>query len=185
MKQINMQDTPSHQEFMSNKIYYKYTPMSYVDVVDFMKEHADAYVVCDAKEDIEKTYQYIVEHTEKELLERVIVSIYRQEDLAIIRATYPFQHIMLRQYENYPHNYYELISFCLNNRIQAVTIKEKYFVEDDVSLFQKYNIKLYVAVVDSLPKYSDYVKKMGRNNVGVVSNFIYENDMMYIQGENE
>lgn len=185
VKQIDKKDTPSYQEFISSKIYNKYTPMSYIDVVEFMKRHLDAYIVCDAKENIEKSYRYIVDHTEEELLDRVIVSIYRKEDLKTISAVYPFQNIMLRQYNNYPHNYYELISFCLDNNIQAITIEENYFINDDISLFQKYNIKLYVAVVDSLPKFSDYRKKIGKHNVGVVSNFIYENDMMYIQGENK
>lgn len=183
--QISREDTPSYQEFISSLIYHKYTPMSYQDLVRFMKEKQDCYIVCDMKEDIAKSCRYIVEHTEKELLDRVIISIYRTEDLKTVKEVYPFSHIMMRQYENYPHNYSELISFCLENDIQAVAIKEKYFNRDDMHLFEEHNIKLYVAVVDSLQKYSEYQKRMEENEVGIVSNFIYENDMTYIQGESK
>lgn len=185
--QISTEDTPDLKTFCNTKVYKKYIPMTYEDAVDFLREHQDARLVIDAKESVEDTYRYIVNHTEEDLLDQIIVSLYRYNDLEVVKKIYPFEHVMFRQHEVYPVNYTELIAFCLEHNIQAVNINQKYFIEDDMSLFEKYNIKLYVAVVDSLREYSDYRKTSGggQNGIGVVSNYIYENDMVYIQGENE
>lgn len=183
--QVNQEDAPDLETFCNTRVYKKYTPMTYENAVDFLKEHQDAMLVIDTKENIEDTYQYIVNHTEEELLDQIIVSLYRYDDLEIVKKIYPFEHVMFRQHEVYPVNYTELIAFCLEHNIQAININEKYFLNDNMDLFEQYNIKLYVAVVDSLKMYSDYKKMIEEDNVGIVSNFIYENDMTFVQGENK
>lgn len=183
--QINQEDAPDLETFRDTKVYKKYTPMTYEDAVEFLKEYQDVMLVIDTKENIEDTYQYIVNHTEEELLDQIIVSLYRYDDLEIVKKIYPFEHVMFRQHEVYPVNYTELIAFCLEHNIQAININEKYFLNDNMDLFEQYNIKLYVAVVDSLKMYSDYKKVIEEDNVGIVSNFIYENDMTFVQGENK
>lgn len=184
--QIKQEDAPDSKTFNSTKVFKKYTSMTYEDAVNFLKEHKDARLVIDTKEDVADTYKYIVANTEEELLSQIIVSLYRFDDLEMVKNIYPFKYVMYRQHEVYPINYTELIAFCLEHNIQAVNINEKYFLQDDMSLFEKYNIKLYIAVTDSLKEYSEYRKMSGeQNRIGVVSNFIYENDMAYIQGEHK
>lgn len=178
---VEAESIPAYAEFRKQKIYHKYTPLSFDDILEFLQEHPDAYVICDTKEDISKTYEYIckrIKETDEKLFNQIIASGYLISDLQEIKGIYPFENLMLRQHEVYPVNYSELIKNCMENNIRAVNINEMYFKKDDMKMFEKYNIKLYIAVVDSLETYQKCNEKY--ENIGIVSNFLYEDDTKYI-----
>ena len=179
--QIKKEETPTYEEFKNTVIYGKYTPMSFLDVLNFMNEHEDVYIACDTKENVEETYKYIVsiakENNMEYLLERIIVSFYKYDDYYIIKQIYPFKNYMIRQQEVYPQNYYELAKFCLDNNIKVVNISTEYIDKDDYSILLDKNIILFAETIDSLGKY-EYYKEKGIK--GAITNFLYEEDLKYI-----
>lgn len=50
-EQIPREYLPTLEQFKQARILSKYTPLSFRDVVDWMKSHSDAYMVLDVKED--------------------------------------------------------------------------------------------------------------------------------------
>ncbi|MFR4578776.1 MAG: hypothetical protein ACLT76_03125 [Clostridium fessum] len=75
-KQIPREYLPTLEQFKQVDLS-KYTPLSFRDVVDWMKSHSDAYMVLDVKEDAKETYTWIVEHFKEndEMLNHLVVSL--------------------------------------------------------------------------------------------------------------
>jgi glycerophosphoryl diester phosphodiesterase len=173
---------PTLSEFKATSINYKYTPLSFNDLLDFMTTHHDVYICCDTKEDVTESYNYIVNAIRKKGMEahldKIIVSFYRFEDYDKIMNVYPFKNAMIRQHEVYPTNYSKIIEMCIKKNIHVCNINEIFFTQDDMTHFKKLNIKLYVAVVDKLSSAKHYFQ-CGAS--GIISNWITENDLQYIK----
>lgn len=167
--------------FMNTKVYHKYDPMSCMDMFNFMIEHDDVYVMCDMKDDLSDSYQYLVQTAidkgMPELLDRIVVSIYNYDDLQTINNIYKFEEIMIRQYINSPHKYSELLQICKENDIHAVSISACYADDEGISQLANHNIHIYVAICDYISDMQVYTE-LGIN--GAVSNFLYEDDWKYV-----
>lgn len=180
---IGEDSIPSYEEFMNTPICYKYSPMDCDMMIEFMNLNDDVYVACDVKDGETESFEYLVERAyEMELdsvLDRIIVSFYDYDDYNAIHNVYDFSNWAIRQYENSPHNYYELCEFCLENSIPVVMVKEVYLkAGDDISVLTEHGITVLCAVVNSLSSMKEY-GKLGVS--GFVSDFIYEDDMQYIE----
>ena len=169
---------PSFEEFMSTKIFMKYTPMSIEDMIDFMKAHEDLYVAVDCKEEPAKVYSSLVNAASSmnasEILERIIVSLYKTEDVAKVKSVYPFRNFALRQY-GWQHNWYDLAEFCVKNSIHVVNVWD--FVADTdpegIKILLDKNIHVWAAPINSLRQMQRY-KDLGIT--GAVSDYLSESD---------
>lgn len=170
-----------YKTFMNKKIFYKYTPMDCTMMINFMKEHNDLYVACDMKGNVADAYSYLVnkayEMHAQEILDRIIVSIYKYEDYEMILNIHEFENVMMRQYSS-GNNYYELAEFCINNDIHAVSISQSYINDEGVRLLQEKGIHIYVAVVDYISTMKKYYS-LGAD--GAVTSYLQEDDWQYIQ----
>lgn len=180
---ISEKSIPTFAEFMSTPIHYKYTPMSCYDMIRFLEEHEDCYAACDFKNDGMETFSFLVNAAKEmdceEILERIIVSFYSYEDYALITQVYPFKNWAIRQYENEPHNYYELAAFCKKNNIPVCMVKKKYLdAGDDISVLTENGITVFVAVVNELYDLKQY---MNQGVSGCVSDYLYESDLQYLR----
>lgn len=176
MPQIKKEEKPSYEEFMSSKIFSEYTPMSFEDLLEFMRIYQDMYVAIDCKEDISKTYQYIVDmannKNQQEILNRIIVSFYRYEDYDKVNSIYPFKNYAIRQYPNLVHDWNELLSFCLQKKIYVVNVSKKYVNKKELKPFLENGIKIFVETVDTKSE----MKKLQKEGVsGFITNSLYEN----------
>lgn len=175
---ISEKNIPDYKTFMETPIFKEYTPMSGKDMLVFMQEYEDCYVACDFKEGIEgiKVLVDLAKNNSMEsILDRVIISFYAYEDFYSINEIYNFTNWAVRQYENLPHNYYELAEFCVRNRIPVCMVKQKYLQEgDDISILINNGIKVWTAVVNNFEDI-EYYKELGVS--GFVSDFIHENDI--------
>ena len=169
---------PSLEVFSAAKIFMKYHPMTAEDMIGFMAAHDDLYVAGDSKYDPVIIYSALVETARKmnaeNVLSRVIVSLYSTDDVARVKAVYPFQHFVLRQY-GWRHNWYELAAFCLKNDIHVVNIFS-YVIDADpegVKILVSKGIRIYAAVVNSLKQLQRY-KDLGIT--GAVSDYLSEED---------
>lgn len=174
--QVERSLLPSKEEYCQTKIDNKYTMISFADVVEYMKEWGDIYLVCDAKEDVEETYSTICKIADYNLdvLNRIVVSLYREEDFDIVKSIYPFKHFAIRQYENLPRSADEIINICKEKQINIVNVGTAYCDTDTIKAYKKNGLFVYVAVVNDI-SYFDMLRENGVH--GIVSDFIYE-DMM-------
>ena len=170
---------PDYEEFMNTPIHSLYTPMSCYDMITFMNKYDDCYVACDFKDGEADTFEFLVNAAWQmncvDILDRIIVSFYSYEQYREIKAVFKFKNWAIRQYENEPHNYYELAEFCLKNRIPVVMIKAAYLdAGDDISVLTENGITVFNAVINNLEEYREY-EKQGVS--GCVSDFISEKDL--------
>ncbi len=179
-----------YETFRKIKPYHLYTPMSYADMVDFMKTHNDLYVAADVKGDINvkgdvaKTYRYMIDEAKKknatEILDRIIVSSYVYADYEKIMKLYSFKCSTMRQHAVSPNNYYELAKFCVEHNIHVVNVSQCFLDDPGVKLLMSKGIKIYVAVVDYISD-AEYFKKKGVS--GFVTNYLFED--MFKGGNND
>lgn len=137
--QIVREQLPTLEQFKNTLIFSKYTPLSFRDVVNWMRKHSDAYMVLDVKEDPKETYTWIVEHfkEDEEILNHLVLSCYDSQDLKAVLGIYPFKNYMLRQYVNNPDKFDEIISDCNEYHIKAVSVDLKYKTDEKNTRYQK------------------------------------------------
>lgn len=180
---ISENDIPTFKEFMSTPVYHKYTPMSCYDMIRFLAEHEECYAACDFKGDGTKTFSFLVQAAKdmdcEKVLDRIIVSFYSYKDYEEISQVYAFHNWAIRQYQNEPHNYYELAEFCLNHNIPVCMIQTDYLdAGDDISVLTDNGITIFAAVVNEL---SDMEQYLHQGVSGCVSDYLYEADFQYIE----
>ena len=176
---LNMDYIHDYETFMRSKIHFVYSPQSILDMLLFMNNHPDVYVAADVKRnDIESGYRYLVKAAKQQglmfVLDRIIVSVYSIEDFKIAKAIYPFKNYSMRQYINNPHSYYDLIKLCVENQIHVVSLSQCYADDEGAKELLRHGIHVFVAVEDDMAVYFNYKEK---GFSGVVSNFLYEDDI--------
>ena len=131
------------------------------------------YIVCDAKEDVEETYLSICKTADynPDVLNRIVVSLYRADDFDIVKDIYPFKHLAIRQYENLPRSADEIINICKEKQINIVNVGTAYCDTDTIKAYKENGLFVYAAVVNDI-SYFDKLRDIGVD--GIVSDFIYE-----------
>ncbi len=123
----------SYEEFMGQKICGKYTPMSFKDLMDFMKDHPDMLLVLDGKydgaEDVRRQYGDIVK-TAKEcdegLPERMIPQIYNEDMYDVIKEAYDWKSVIFTWYKLNEDTLDpgEIFDFCDSKGIRVCTMED-------------------------------------------------------------
>ena len=126
----------NYDDFINNKIYQKYTPMSFNDLLDFMISHDDIIVFTDIKHDTEPekmklAYEYIVNaikgKNRLDLLDRFVISFYNYDDYFLAKSVYDFKHFAMRKYPNYRLSINKILKFCKENNIEYLNIFSQYY----------------------------------------------------------
>jgi glycerophosphoryl diester phosphodiesterase len=176
--EMSKPDLMDFQTFIKENIYFFYSPQSVHDMIHFMKIHPDVYMATDIKNaNLTKGYLDIVkcanDSDATDVLDRIIASVYTDNDLSDVQRSYPFRQIVIRQYINHPHNYSELAALCIRNNIHVVNVSACYAEDEGIKWLHSKGIHTYIAVVDFLSDMSEY-RKLGFE--GCVSNYIDEDD---------
>ncbi|GAA4859276.1 hypothetical protein GCM10023310_43100 [Paenibacillus vulneris] len=117
----------SKEEFMSQKIMNKYTPMDITRIMELMRQFPDMYIVTDTKETqsnlVRQQFQIIVSaaNHDPELLNRVIPQIYNQGMLDDIKSIYDFHNIIYTLYMS-PDTNEQVIEFVKKQNIKVITL---------------------------------------------------------------
>lgn len=161
--------------FYRLNIYGLYRPMSIYDLLSWMEENENAYILPDFKGEIRAQLQEILRlippTDSKKLKERIIVRIREFADLEQVSDLIPLTQIMLRKYNTSSNTYAEILKWCVDNKIGAVAFTREKANDKILKEFANRGIKVYVGVVDYLSDYHFYQNKVA---FGVVSNFINE-----------
>ena len=126
----------SYEEFISAKIYGKYTTMSFKDFAELIKDYPDIYVVLDGKygednkEEVPIEYKKIyniLSESAPELLDHIIPQIYYEEMLEQIMDVYKWKSVIYTWYgfDNDPDfDAKKEIDFAVQNGIEVITLNE-------------------------------------------------------------
>lgn len=123
MQYLVEENVLDYNSFINGKEFFIFTPMSVLDMLNYMSSHEDLYVSIDAKNKRDNNYniysklvELAFENKASHLLDRCIANFYSFEDYYNVMRLYPFKNIVMRQYAEWPQNYYDLVSFCKKKR---------------------------------------------------------------------
>lgn len=156
---ISSKSIPTLEEFLSVPIYGKYTPMSFKDLCEVVTRYPDIWIITDSKytekEDVEKQFKIMVETAQElgaeDVLDRLVIQIYNESMLEVLRNIYPFQSYIFTLYQrwdNSPEQFLEIARWCVNNRIDAITMNDWRATEEVLALADRYDIDVYVHTVN-------------------------------------
>lgn len=174
---------PSYEEFMNNRVYYKYHPTSALQLLQYMNEHGDMYLVSDIKYEDPATITAImqdivdlaIEHDMADVLDRFIVQFYFEQNYYDLHAIYPFKNYIYSLYAEKIKDFQNAANFCVQNNIPVVLMRSSW-VKDETTLqvFHENNIKVYVYTLNNL---TNIYERMSQGVYGFVSDYAYEKDL--------
>lgn len=168
----------TYNEFKNLKAYGKYQPLDFSTLAQILKIHKDIYIITDTKsmdkDTFSKQITYIVNTAKKvdpSILDRVVIQIYNENMYSWVNNIYPFKNILYSTYMS-PINSKDIISFCQEKHIPAVTLASDQVNVQIVDELYRNNIKVFVQTVNDEDQRSIY-KSMGA--WGVYSDFLTGN----------
>lgn len=162
---------PTLESFLANPVYEKYTALSAKDILTWMSEHPDAYMITDTKDDlstvinvlVEDAYELSVGNETKtsalsaemnDVLNRTIVQIYNEEDDVKVREIHYFEHMIftlyMRGFEKTAEDFEDVSAYCKNHNIDAITMWASWWNPDYAQIKENYNVGVYVHTVNDL-----------------------------------
>ncbi len=168
--------------YVTEKINHKYTPLTAEDLLTLLMEREDAYLITDSKEvdKVTVTAQFtaLVDIAEKlgcpEVLDRVVVQIYNQEMLDVVREVYPFEHWIFTLYMLTNPDLDEIGTFCVEEGIDVVTMDSSVFTTAKAAILNGYDLKIYVHTLNRLDEI--YAARLN-GGYGVYSDIISQEDL--------
>ncbi len=173
---------PSEAEFLSEKIYGYLTPLSFNDLCYLMRKCPDMYIVTDTKYvDAERMVPEFEIMTDtladfQDIQDRIIIQVYTKEMFDIV-AGLGYRQVLLTLYniwEGDTAEFTELCRYCVNEKIDTITIREKYYDLEIQKIADRYGIFLYLHTINDIDIAKDYIKKGVQ---GVYTDTIMPNDM--------
>lgn len=171
--------------YVTEKINYKYTPLTAEDLLTLLIEYEDAFLITDSKEVDEDTvtaqFTALVEIAENlgcpEVLDRVVVQIYNQEMLDVVRDIYPFQNWIFTLYMLTDPDLDEIGAFCEAEGIDVVTIDSVVFTKEKGDILNSYDVKIFTHTLNRL---MDVEWGRYRGAYGVYSDILTQADLELI-----
>lgn len=160
----------SAEEFLNTPIYWKYTPMSFEDLLKLLDEYPDAFVTIDSKQYSVRNYQRTLEdyaqyreiainagleHT----LGQIIPELYNSAMYSGTTLVYKFPAYLYSLWQEYSiEELNDIADFCQANQIQAVSLYCEYWSEDVQKIFDERDILVYIYTINDEEKAREYVK---------------------------
>lgn len=173
-------EVPDSELFLNTPIYGKYTPMSLLDLYEYMDEHEDIYIVFDSKysSDVNGQYSLIVntalDNDLEHVLDRIVVQLYYEEMLQEVEGVYSFDNYL---YTLYYIGYYDpdkIGEFCKNNDIPVLVMPYDTMNETIKSDMKNYPVKIYLHTVNDADKAQELIT-LGAD--GIYTDMITENEV--------
>lgn len=175
---------PTYDEFMNNRIYYKYHPSDAMQLLTYMNKHSDMYLVSDIKYEDPSTITSIIsdlvalakQNHMEEVLDRFIVQFYFEQNYYDIQAIYPFKYFIYSLYAEKLNDFNAVTAFCVENHIPVVLMRSSW-VKDDTTLdvFNAADIKVYVYTLNNL---NTIFMRKNQGVYGFVSDYAYHKDVL-------
>ena len=165
---------PTKDLFMQVKILGKYTPVSIDEIVRFMEENQEVYIVTDTKYAEAEFYNLqfgeivdtAVKNDCEDILKRFIIQIYHPYMYEDINKIYQFDNYIYTLYQEvYRGDIQEMeeyAMFCRQHDIDVITMNAEYYSDELLDICDRYGLQLFVHTVnDEEMKKSFLEKKVG------------------------
>lgn len=151
----------SADEFESKLIYGKYTPVSIEELLLFMSEHEDVWIITDSKEIAEDLVRfeisYIVDKARmlgiEKVLRRVVVQIYKPEMYQMVHEIYKFPNAIFTMYQYWSGDaarFPDICRFCIDKSIKIITMPYYFATSEIVKIADEFGIMIYVHTVNDI-----------------------------------
>lgn len=153
-------EAPTYDEFMSTNIMGRYTPLSGEDLIIYMKEHPDVYIITDTKEAdpdvLGEPFSALVKlalaNDCEDVLDRFVVQIYHRYMYGIINDIYPFSNYIFTLYQEgfrgSKDKIEEYASFCAANNVDVITMNIQYYNDELLDICNRYGVQIFVHTVN-------------------------------------
>lgn len=151
----NMQGGGGLHAFLNARILGKYQPMSVENLVDFMKNHSDVFIVTDKLFD-EYSAKIIIEQivsfskNDSSILDRFIIQVYSEENFLQIDRIYHFKNYIYTTYCESENRIYKTALFCIEHNIPVITMWHERAKRCDIALLLQKGLHVYTHTVNSL-----------------------------------
>lgn len=170
-------DAVSYKEFKNTKLYGRYTPTSFLDMLNLMDKYSDFYLMTDTKNHdtatVKKQFSTLVQVAKKtgkeKYLDRIIVQIYDKNMFYTIKKIYPFKHFVYTTYQQPDAAFYKAVSFCKKHGIEGLTSPENDINDYRLELLAKEGIYSFTHTVNTVYFTKEYMKL---GVYGVYSDFL-------------
>lgn len=147
-EQWGSETPPTLQEFISGNIYGKYSPMTASDLIQYMDQYSDLYIIIDTKEsDYVNVIRDLVELSffNPSITDRFIIQIYDSGAKAEILQLYSFSdsNFLFTAYKfgsRFPN---KIMNICYDENIYIVTVPYGDWDQETIDLYRSKNIIIY------------------------------------------
>ncbi|WP_135551817.1 phosphatidylinositol-specific phospholipase C/glycerophosphodiester phosphodiesterase family protein [Paenibacillus cymbidii] len=161
-------ETPTLSQFKQARIYGKYQPLSWKDIITLMAKYPDVYVVVDAKETdlplLSQLFATMIADAavvDPAILQRVVPEIFTPEMYTVVMAEIPFPHFLYSLYRTHA-SADSIVAFVKDRQITAVAMPVSRTVVSPTLLHRlnKLGVKSYVHTVNN-PVMMRWLQKAG------------------------
>lgn len=143
---------PTAEEFLSQRIYGKYTPMTAAALVGYMAAYDDLYIVVDTKEPdpVPVISELVRLSRDVGATDRLILQLYNDRDKEEILALYPFhdENFLLTLYKFGTDRLQETMALCYDEQISVITLPHGAWDQETIDLFRSKGFVLYEHTVN-------------------------------------
>lgn len=162
---------PDFDEFMRTPVLKYYTPLSGEDIILFMKDNPDVYIITDTKDEdpdtLAEPFKALVALAEKndckDVLERFVVQIYHEYMYELVEEVYAFPHYIFTLYrEDFTGTKDKMEAyarFCENRNIDVITMWSHLYHNGLSKIANRYGIKIFVHTVNDNEEIKDFLDK--------------------------
>lgn len=158
---IDENNIPTLERFKATPFYGQYTPISFMDLCQLMRDYPDVWVMVDIKSPYTDTnvsyYEQMLAEARlvdcESIFDRLIVNAYSQEMVQPILDVYPLKNIVFTTYIDWDGNIETFIDdckWCAANNVDSISMWDYLYNERVQSVADYYGIDVYVHTVDNL-----------------------------------
>lgn len=170
---------PSLQEFLSKKVYGKYTPMTASDLIQYMEEYPDLYIIIDTKfSDHLQVISDLVRLSSHDthITNRFIIQLYGDGIKEQILELYPFSddNFLFTAYKFGSRRSNKIMNICYDENIYIVTVPYGDWDQETIDLYRSKNIIIYEHTVNRPDQANEELR---RGVHGLYTDFLSPEDL--------
>lgn len=145
----------SLEEFKNLEVFMDLTLLEFSEIVDWLEDKGEVYIVTDTKADNKKLLEYIIEN-HKKIQNRIIPQVYSFEEYKLAKQL-GFNNIILTLYRsNYTDE--EIIEFAKKNKIFAITMPKDRGYSTLPAKLKEIGVFTYVHTINELYVFEELYK---------------------------
>ena len=166
---IDLEHIPSVEEFKKVAIYGKYTPLTFTDLLQLMKDYPDIWIITDSKaverEEVQVEFEEIVREANEmgmaEILDRFIVQIYNEDMYDTVNEIYAFPQYIFTLYMRWygdVEDFEQICRWCVRHDVPNITMWNFRYNEQIRAIADRYGMDIFVHTENDSLAGANYLK---------------------------